>query len=311
MSIVGDVMLGRRVAQASGGRPDPHPATDRPSGCGGPRSRSATSSGPCPTDGTPTQGGDSFAADPEVLGGLERAGFDLVSLANNHVGDYGPRALRQTLDRLADADCPTSAPAATSTEARRPVVVRRDGVRVGFIGTESIGETPGGHRRPGRDEPAEHAAADRAVERAPATADQPPTSSGWRSGSTWSWCCRTGAPSTPTCPRRASDGRRAPSSRRAPIWSSAATRTGCRAGRRSGRPRGALAGQLRLRHGLPDEDDGGDLRRDRALGRRGQGGRTGRLRLDRRFVPRVVGGTRAQGILDDVWSTSRGAFARP
>ena len=27
-------------------------------------------------------------------------------------------------------------------EARKPVVITRDGVRIGFIGTESIGETP-------------------------------------------------------------------------------------------------------------------------------------------------------------------------
>jgi poly-gamma-glutamate synthesis protein (capsule biosynthesis protein) len=28
------------------------------------------------------------------------------------------------------------------------------------------------------------------------------------------------------------------------------------------------------------------------------------------FVPRLVGGSRAQGILDDVWSTSRGPYVR-
>ena len=34
-------------------------------------------------------------------------------------------------------------------EARRPVVIERDGVRVGFIGTESIGETPAADRTTG------------------------------------------------------------------------------------------------------------------------------------------------------------------
>jgi hypothetical protein len=38
---------------------------------------------------SPTQGGDSFAASPRVVPGLRAAGFDLLSLANNHVGDYG------------------------------------------------------------------------------------------------------------------------------------------------------------------------------------------------------------------------------
>ena len=42
------------------------------------------------TDGSPTQGGDSFAADPRVANGLRAAGFDALSSANNHAGDYGP-----------------------------------------------------------------------------------------------------------------------------------------------------------------------------------------------------------------------------
>jgi len=53
------------------------------------------------TDGSPTQGGDSFAADPRVSIGRRAAGFDALSLANNHAGDYGERALVQTVDRLA------------------------------------------------------------------------------------------------------------------------------------------------------------------------------------------------------------------
>lgn len=37
-------------------------------------------------EGRPQQGGDSFAASPAVVGLLENAGFDALSLANNHVG---------------------------------------------------------------------------------------------------------------------------------------------------------------------------------------------------------------------------------
>ena len=93
-------------------------------------------------DGSATQGTDSFGADRQVTQGLELAGFDLVSLANNHVGDYGQAALRQTLDRFAAADIPYVGAGRDSTEARRPVVIERDGVRIGFIATDSIGETP-------------------------------------------------------------------------------------------------------------------------------------------------------------------------
>ena len=94
-------------------------------------------------DGSATQGTDSFGADRQVTRGLQLAGFDLVSLANNHVGDYGQRALRQTLDRFAADDIPHVGAGRNLAEARRPVVIERDGVRIGFIATESIGETPG------------------------------------------------------------------------------------------------------------------------------------------------------------------------
>ena len=93
-------------------------------------------------DGSPTQGTDSFGADRQVTQGLELAGFDLVSLANNHVGDYGQAALRQTLERFAADDIPYVGAGRSLTEARRPVVLERDGVRIGFIATDSIGETP-------------------------------------------------------------------------------------------------------------------------------------------------------------------------
>ena len=141
MSIVGDVMLGRRVAQASGDDPI---RTLRPTA-----KRLAAAEitvgnleSTLSDDGSPTQGGDSFHADPDVIDGLELAGFDLVSLANNHLGDYGQRALRRTLAELRDADLPYVGAGRDLDEARKPVVITRDGVRIGFLGTESIGETP-------------------------------------------------------------------------------------------------------------------------------------------------------------------------
>jgi poly-gamma-glutamate capsule biosynthesis protein CapA/YwtB (metallophosphatase superfamily) len=93
------------------------------------------------TDGSPTQGGDSFAASPRVIRGLRAAGFDLLSLANNHVGDYGDRALRQTLDRFAATKIDTVGAGRDLAAARQPVVIQRDGIRVGFIAVDSIGES--------------------------------------------------------------------------------------------------------------------------------------------------------------------------
>jgi poly-gamma-glutamate synthesis protein (capsule biosynthesis protein) len=96
--------------------------------------------------GSPTQGGDSFAASPRVTSGLRAAGFDLLSLANNHAGDYGDRALRQTLARFAKAKIDTVGAGQDLAAARRPVIMERDGVRVGFLAVDSIGETPAATR---------------------------------------------------------------------------------------------------------------------------------------------------------------------
>ena len=53
------------------------------------------------TDGEPQQpNNDSFGGSPALVPVLEDAGFDALSLANNHTGDYGERALRQTVATL-------------------------------------------------------------------------------------------------------------------------------------------------------------------------------------------------------------------
>jgi poly-gamma-glutamate capsule biosynthesis protein CapA/YwtB (metallophosphatase superfamily) len=69
-----------------------------------------------------------------------------LSLANNHVGDYGDRALRQTLDRFDSAKIDTVGAGRDLAAARRPAVIQRDDVRVGFIALDSIGETPSATR---------------------------------------------------------------------------------------------------------------------------------------------------------------------
>jgi poly-gamma-glutamate capsule biosynthesis protein CapA/YwtB (metallophosphatase superfamily) len=145
LAAVGDIMLGRRVGNRH--RADP----------GGPlrplaRRLAAAEitvgnfESTLSTAGSPTQGGDSFAASPRVIPELRAAGFDLLSLANNHVGDYGDRALRQTLDRFDSAKIDTVGAGRDLAAARRPAVIQRDDVRVGFIALDSIGETPSATR---------------------------------------------------------------------------------------------------------------------------------------------------------------------
>ena len=141
LTVVGDVMLGRGVAQAAGDTPG------RQLRAAAPRLRTADVTvgnleSTLSRAGAPRQGGDSFAAPPAVARELARAGFDVLSLANNHAGDFGPLALRQTLRRLRAAGLDTFGAGADLAAARRPAVVPRHGTSFGFVGFNAIGETP-------------------------------------------------------------------------------------------------------------------------------------------------------------------------
>ena len=141
LTVVGDVMLGRGVAEAAAGD---HGRQLRPTAR---RLRSADLTvgnleSTLSRAGAPTQGGDSFAADPAVATALVDAGFDVLSMANNHAGDFGPLALRRTVDRLGDAGLATFGAGRDLASARRPAVVDVRGTRYGFVGFNAIGETP-------------------------------------------------------------------------------------------------------------------------------------------------------------------------
>lgn len=139
--VVGDIMLGRGVAAANA---DPastlrhfRPMLRRADFAVG--NLESTLS----RRGAPRQpGDDSFAADPGVLAGLVDAGLDAVSLANNHVGDYGVTALVDTVAALERSRLVAFGAGRDLEEAARPAILEQDGVRVGFLGFNAIGETP-------------------------------------------------------------------------------------------------------------------------------------------------------------------------
>jgi poly-gamma-glutamate synthesis protein (capsule biosynthesis protein) len=310
MSIVGDLMLGRRVAQASGDDPI---RTLRPTAK---RLASAEITvgnleSTLSDDGSPTQGGDSFHADPDVIDGLELAGFDLVSLGNNHVGDYGQRALRQTLAELRDADLPYVGAGRDLDEARKPVVITRNGVRIGFLGTESIGETPaatadrGGTNRlnmPPRTGPLNERQLDRItgdIEELAEQVDVVVVIPHWGTQYT-----HVPEASQRRVARAFADAGADLVIGGHPHWVQGwETRGGAVIVHSLGNFVFDMDFQTKTMEGIFVEIALWD----------------GQVKavepvpyvLDSRFVPRVVTGERAREILDDVWSTSRGPFARP
>ena len=75
----------------------------------------------------------SFRANPEVIAGLKFAGFDAVSVANNHLYDWGPEALLDTVRRLHGAGIQTVGAGANDLAAHYPLLINLGGVRLAFL----------------------------------------------------------------------------------------------------------------------------------------------------------------------------------
>jgi poly-gamma-glutamate synthesis protein (capsule biosynthesis protein) len=74
-----------------------------------------------------------FRADPQFVPSLSKAGFDIVTLANNHMYDFGEKGITQTLATLS-ANNIEHIGAGSFDDAYRPKYVEKKGVRVAFIG---------------------------------------------------------------------------------------------------------------------------------------------------------------------------------
>lgn len=85
------------------------------------------------TTGAPVDKVYTFRAAPSTLPVLRRH-FDAVSVANNHSGDYGPVAFRETLEHLTAARLPYFGGGRNLAEAHQPLLVERRGVKIALFG---------------------------------------------------------------------------------------------------------------------------------------------------------------------------------
>lgn len=69
-----------------------------------------------------------------ALSALVDARFDAVNLANNHMLDFGEEPLLDTLDSLAEAGIAAFGAGRNATDAARPVVLERGGLKIGLLG---------------------------------------------------------------------------------------------------------------------------------------------------------------------------------
>jgi hypothetical protein len=77
--------------------------------------------------------GPSLCQHPSTPKGLREQGFDCVTLANNHIMDYGDDGLRETIDRLQEVQISCLGAGLCMEDAYAPLGVDISGVKIGFI----------------------------------------------------------------------------------------------------------------------------------------------------------------------------------
>lgn len=79
-----------------------------------------------------------FRADPSRVENLKAFGTDIVNVANNHVYDYGPEALLDTIDTLDKAGIPHVGAGANIKEASRPYYFICNGRKIAIVSATQI-----------------------------------------------------------------------------------------------------------------------------------------------------------------------------
>ncbi len=77
--------------------------------------------------------GPTFGEPADCLNGIKAAGFNVLSLANNHILDHGANGLKATMKACAAAGISTVGAGDNLEEARRVLVKDLDGIRVGIL----------------------------------------------------------------------------------------------------------------------------------------------------------------------------------
>lgn len=93
----------------------------------------------------------SFRMNPSILPVLKNAGFDIVSFANNHIGDWNMTAFKDSLTRMKENGIIKTGAGFNKKEAEDPSIIEKNGIIFGFLGFSDVGpnwmeakeETPG------------------------------------------------------------------------------------------------------------------------------------------------------------------------
>lgn len=82
-----------------------------------------------------------FRAEPKRMELIKEMGTDIVSLANNHVYDYGADAFLDTADLLDEAEIPYVGGGRNLDEAKQPVYFVVNGIKIGYVAASRAEKT--------------------------------------------------------------------------------------------------------------------------------------------------------------------------
>ncbi len=147
--LAGDVMLGRGMSAVVARDPDGVFADVRHLVAGA-DAAAANLESPLTHRAHVSRNQNTLEADPADAGVIARAGFDVLSIANNHAGDAGPASVLDTVAAVEAADMSVVGGGSDRAAAARAVYVEPSGVRVAFLafdatrgGLEADSHTPG------------------------------------------------------------------------------------------------------------------------------------------------------------------------
>jgi len=107
--------------------------------------------GPISNKGIRVGGIYSFRMDPAVIDGLQSAGFDILSLANNHILDYGQLAMEDTFSRLKETGIDYVGAGFNKDEAYSPIIKEVGKTKIAFLAFTNLGPSgwTAGEKSPG------------------------------------------------------------------------------------------------------------------------------------------------------------------
>jgi len=95
--------------------------------------------GPASDKGNDRKNLYSFRMDPSVIPALKGAGLSIVSVANNHAGDWGRNAYTDTLIRLKENEILYTGGGINTQEAEKPIIIEKYGIKIGYLGFSDVG----------------------------------------------------------------------------------------------------------------------------------------------------------------------------